>query len=121
MRNGMDKPTWKPCYAIATCGRPSSRSARSPAPTHATIRWPRTGLQREPRLPFGMVVEDGPIVNALGCRVAEELLLGTITTGAENDIKQATDLARAMVTRFGMSQEVGLLSLSGAEEGNFLE
>jgi cell division protease FtsH len=61
------------------------------------------------------------IVNALGGRVAEELLLGTITTGAENDIKQATELARAMVTRFGMSQEVGLLSLSGTEEGNFLE
>ena len=61
------------------------------------------------------------IVNALGGRVAEELLLNTITTGAENDIKQATELARAMVTRFGMSQEVGLLSLSGTEEGNFLE
>jgi len=61
------------------------------------------------------------IVNALGGRAAEELLLGTITTGAENDIKQATELARAMVTRFGMSQEGGLLSLSGTEEGNFLE
>jgi len=44
-----------------------------------------------------------------------------MTTGAENDIKQATELARAMVTRFGMSQAVGLLSLSGTEEGNFLE
>ncbi|MFL5805369.1 MAG: ATP-dependent zinc metalloprotease FtsH, partial [Roseiflexaceae bacterium] len=61
------------------------------------------------------------IVNALGGRAAEELLLDTMTTGAENDLKQATELARAMVTRFGMSQEVGLLSLSGTEEGNFLE
>jgi cell division protease FtsH len=61
------------------------------------------------------------IVNALGGRAAEQIVYGTITTGAENDIKQVTDLARAMVTRWGMSPEVGLLALSGSEEGNFLE
>ena len=44
-----------------------------------------------------------------------------MTTGAENDLKQVTDLARAMVTRWGMSPEVGLMALSGTEEGNFLE
>ena len=44
-----------------------------------------------------------------------------MTTGAENDLKQVTDLARAMVTRWGMSPEVGLLSLSGREDGNFLD
>jgi cell division protease FtsH len=44
-----------------------------------------------------------------------------VTTGAENDLKQVTEIARAMVTRWGMSQEVGLLALSGNEEGNFLE
>ncbi len=61
------------------------------------------------------------IVNALGGRAAEQVVYGYVTTGAENDLKQVTDLARAMVTRFGMSQEVGLISLSGNEEGNYLE
>ncbi len=44
-----------------------------------------------------------------------------MTTGAENDIKQVTELARAMVTRWGMSPEVGLLALTGADDGNFIE
>ncbi|MCU0494527.1 MAG: ATP-dependent zinc metalloprotease FtsH, partial [Chloroflexaceae bacterium] len=61
------------------------------------------------------------IVNALGGRAAEQVIYGTPTTGAENDIKQVTDLARAMVTRFGMSEEIGLIALSGTNEGNFLE
>ena len=61
------------------------------------------------------------IVNALGGRAAEEIVYGTVTSGAENDIKQVTDLARAMVTRWGMSPDVGLMALSGSEEGNFLE
>src|SRR6266508_1677461 len=61
------------------------------------------------------------IVNALGGRAAEQVIYGTVTTGAENDIKQVTDIARAMVTRWGMSQEVGLLELSGGEDGNFIE
>ena len=61
------------------------------------------------------------IVSALGGRAAEQIVYGEVTTGAENDLKQVTDLARAMVTRWGMSQEVGLLSLSGREDGNFLE
>jgi cell division protease FtsH len=61
------------------------------------------------------------IVNALGGRAAEQIVYGTVTTGAENDLKQVTDLARAMVTRWGMSPEVGLVALSGTEEGNFLD
>jgi cell division protease FtsH len=61
------------------------------------------------------------IVNALGGRAAEQIVYGEITTGAENDIKQVTDLARAMVTRFGMSKEIGLIALTGNEDGNFLE
>jgi cell division protease FtsH len=61
------------------------------------------------------------IVNALGGRAAEQIVYGEITTGAENDIKQVTDLARAMVTRFGMSPEIGLIALTGNEEGNYLE
>ena len=61
------------------------------------------------------------IVNALGGRAAEQIVYGEITTGAENDIKQVTDLARAMVTRLGMSPEIGLMALSGNDDGNFLE
>jgi cell division protease FtsH len=61
------------------------------------------------------------IVNALGGRAAEQVVYDSVTTGAENDLKQVTDVARAMVTRWGMSQEVGLMALSGSEGGNFLE
>ncbi len=46
-----------------------------------------------------------------GGRAAEELVFGTITTGAANDIEQATKLARAMVTRYGMSEKFGMIAL----------
>ena len=46
----------------------------------------------------------------MGGRVAEELEFGHYTTGASNDIKQATDIARRMVTEFGMSEKLGGMS-----------
>ena len=49
---------------------------------------------------------------ALGGRAAEEVALGMITTGAENDLQMVTGIARQMVTRWGMSKQVGLVSLS---------
>jgi cell division protease FtsH len=52
------------------------------------------------------------IVGTLGGRVAEEVVYGTRTTGAENDIEQATSLARSMVTRWGMSDKLGMVQLS---------
>jgi cell division protease FtsH len=52
------------------------------------------------------------IVGALGGRSAEEIVYGTRTTGAENDIEQATDLARSMVTRWGMSEKLGTVQLA---------
>jgi cell division protease FtsH len=61
------------------------------------------------------------IISALGGRAAEQVVYGTITTGAENDLKQVTSLARAMVTRWGMSPEVGLVQVEGNDDGNFLE
>jgi cell division protease FtsH len=52
------------------------------------------------------------IVGTLGGRAAEEIVYGTKTTGAENDIEQATNLARTMVTRWGMSDKLGLVQLA---------
>ena len=51
------------------------------------------------------------IATFTGGRVAEELKFGSITTGASNDIEQATRLARGMITRFGMSEEFGMVAL----------
>ena len=51
------------------------------------------------------------IIGMLGGRSAEELVFGTKTTGAENDIQQATEIAREMVTRWGMSERIGLVQL----------
>ncbi|MBE7366190.1 ATP-dependent zinc metalloprotease FtsH [Ramlibacter sp. HM2] len=52
------------------------------------------------------------IIGMLGGRAAEEIVYGTKTTGAENDIEQATNMARAMVTRWGMSDAVGMVQLA---------
>ncbi len=51
------------------------------------------------------------IVTLTGGRAAEELVFGTITSGASNDIEQATKIARAMVTRFGMSEHFDMMAL----------
>jgi cell division protease FtsH len=48
----------------------------------------------------------------LGGRASEEIVYGTKTTGAESDIEQVTNLARSMVTRWGMSDEIGMVQLS---------
>lgn len=55
------------------------------------------------------------IVGMLGGRAAEEVVYGTRTTGAENDIEQATQLARNMVTRWGMSDKLGMVQLAPRE------
>jgi cell division protease FtsH len=55
------------------------------------------------------------IVGMLGGRAAEEVVYGTRTTGAENDIEQATGLARSMVTRWGMSDALGMVQLAPRE------
>lgn len=74
-------------------------------------------------LGFTMQVEDGDhtlmtqeemlakIATFTGGRVAEKLVFGSITTGASNDIEQATKMARAMITRYGMSDEFGMVAL----------
>ena len=89
------------------------------APVHKITIVPRTSGT----LGFTMQVEDGEqvlltkeqalakITTFLGGRSAEELALDTVTTGASNDIERATKLARAMVTRYGMSEEFGMMAL----------
>ena len=54
---------------------------------------------------------ENKIATYTGGRVAEEIAIGSITTGASNDIEQATKLARAMITRFGMSDDFGMVAL----------
>ena len=49
----------------------------------------------------------------LGGRTAEEIALGEISTGAQNDLQRATDIARAMVTEFGMSDALGAINYDG--------
>ena len=54
---------------------------------------------------------ENKIATLTGGRVAEELMTGTVTTGASNDIEQATKLARAMITRYGMSRDFGMVAM----------
>lgn len=72
-------------------------------PTHDRYNYSRTFLLTR-------------IAVALGGRVAEEIETGEITTGAENDLQEATKVAREMVTRWGMSPQIGSIFLSGEQE-----
>jgi cell division protease FtsH len=56
----------------------------------------------------------------LGGRVAEEMIFGDVSTGAQNDLQKATEIARTMVTQFGMSEKIGLVSLEGQRTPLFL-
>ena len=61
----------------------------------------------------GKMIQD--IMVSLGGRIAEELILDDITTGASQDIKQATQMAKAMVTKYGMSDNIGLINYDSGE------
>ncbi len=60
------------------------------------------------------------IVSLLGGRVAEALILNDISTGASNDIERATQIARSMVTKYGMSERIGALMLGSSQDEVFL-
>ncbi len=89
------------------------------APVHKITIIPRTSGA----LGYTMQVEEGEkflmsrqealnkITTFTGGRAAEALVFGSVTTGASNDIEQATRIARAMVTRYGMSEQFGMVAL----------
>lgn len=89
------------------------------APVHKITIIPRTSgalgytMQVESGERFLMSKEEAlnKIATYTGGRAAEEFMFGSITTGASNDIEQATRLARAMVTRYGMSEQFGMVAL----------
>ena len=56
------------------------------------------------------------LVSLLGGRAAEQIVFGNVTTGAENDIEKATGIAKAMVTKYGMSSNFGLMGLARTED-----
>ena len=66
----------------------------------------------------GKMLQD--ITVALGGRVAEEEIFNDITTGASQDIKQATSLAKSMVTKFGMSEKLGLVNYDNDSDEVFI-
>ena len=66
----------------------------------------------------GQMLQD--ITVYLGGRVAEELIFDDVTTGASQDIKEATAVAKSMVTKFGMSEELGLINYDGENEEVFV-
>jgi cell division protease FtsH len=57
----------------------------------------------------------------LAGRTAEELAIGEISTGAQNDLQRATDIARAMVTQLGMSEELGTVNYEASRRNAFIE
>ena len=62
----------------------------------------------------------GEIATLLGGRAAEEIVFGSVTTGASNDLQRATDLAERMVTTYGMSKILGPLAYDKGQQNNFL-
>ena len=60
------------------------------------------------------------IMVALGGRIAEEIIFGDVTTGASQDIKQGTSIARAMVTQYGMSDRIGMINYGSDENEVFI-
>ena len=113
-----DKEKWTVAFHETGHARVAARQSHS-APVQKITIIPRTSGA----LGYTMQVEDGnhylvtreeledKIATLTGGRAAEELIFGTASTGASNDIEQATKLARSMITRYGMSQDFGMVAL----------
>ncbi len=74
-----------------------------PLPENDEMFWTKSKMEQD-------------IMVSLGGRIAEEIIFGDITTGASSDIEHATQRARSMVTRFGMSEKLGLISYDDGQE-----
>ena len=113
-----DKEKWIVSYHEVGHALVAARQTHS-APVQKITIIPRTSGA----LGYTMQVEEGnhylmsreeienKIATFTGGRAAEEVVFGSVTTGASNDIEQATKLARAMLTRYGMSDEFGMVAL----------
>ncbi len=77
-------------------------------------------LPQEDKMYMSKIEMEEEIVSLLGGRVAEQIVLGDITTGASNDIERATKLARGMVTKYGMSKALGPVVYGTGHEEVFL-
>ncbi|PSB23219.1 cell division protein FtsH [filamentous cyanobacterium CCP2] len=77
-------------------------------------------LPTEDRFLMSEIELQGQIATLLGGRSAEEIVFGSITTGAANDLQRATDLAERMVTTYGMSKVLGPLAYQQGQQNNFL-
>ena len=75
-------------------------------------------LPEEDRYLLGKAELEHRIAGIMGGRVAEEIVFGDVTSGAEDDIRRATELARRMVTRWGMSERLGAVLLDGGDGGD---
>ena len=89
------------------------------APVHKITIIPRTGgalgftmqVEEDERFLISKAELENKIATLTGGRAAEEVVFNTATTGASNDIEQATRIARAMITRFGMTEDFGLVAM----------
>jgi cell division protease FtsH len=70
-------------------------------------------------------MQKGDLLNQLavllGGRAAEEIAIGEISTGAQNDLQRVTDIARSMVTEWGMSERLGTINFDQSRRGRFLD
>jgi len=105
---GMLTPGADPVRKVSIIPRGAALGVTLSAPDDDQVSYTREAL-------------NGKIKVALGGRVAEETVFGTITTGAESDIEQVTAIARQMVGRWGMSEAIGFVNVlpEGGRAGNF--
>ncbi|MEE1056885.1 MAG: ATP-dependent zinc metalloprotease FtsH [Acutalibacteraceae bacterium] len=96
-------PTQDPVHEISIIPRGLAGGYTMPQPTEDKSYRSKRSMEED-------------IVVCLGGRVAESIILGDISTGASNDIEKATDTARSMVTKYGMSELVGPINYSGGQE-----
>ena len=109
-RSASARPSTSPATPSSACSsRAPTRSARSRS-SRAVARWAsRSSRPRATATATTSATCAGRIVGALGGRAAEEIVYGNVTTGAESDLEQVTNIARQMVGRWGMSDRIGLV------------